>query len=325
MFRYKLTKNDSIEKSLFEIEALKIIFDSQKILPHIEENFRRESLLKSALYSARVEGNPSKINDLDNQEDLHKLEINNLVRAYKFIYSSKSPKKLSIFFIKKLHKIVMKNISSQAGSFRTEPWAIYNQAGVAIFIAPAHFRVPELMLELVDNIQKLKENEFVKSAIFQFLFEKIHPFPDGNGRVGRLLSTFLLRTSGYGFRGLIPIEEIVDNERDSYYEVLEPSTDLTKFVEFYLESFVKQAKNVLEKINNQGSSLDRIDLLLPRRKEIVKIIKDHPYCTADFLIRRFPKVNKKTLLYDLKKVVDEGFVNKIGKTRGVVYLANKQT
>jgi len=86
MFRYKLTKNDTIEKSLLEIEALKIIFDSQKILPHIEENFRRESLLKSALYSARVEGNPSKINDLDNQEDLHKLEINNLVRAYKFIY-----------------------------------------------------------------------------------------------------------------------------------------------------------------------------------------------------------------------------------------------
>jgi Fic family protein len=155
MFRYKLTKNDTIEKSLLEIEALKIIFDSQKILPHIEENFRRESLLKSALYSARVEGNPSKINDLDNQEDLHKLEINNLVRAYKFIYSSKSPKKLSILVIKKLHKIVMKNISNQAGLFRIEPWAIYNQAGIAIFLAPAHFRVPELMSELVDNIQKL--------------------------------------------------------------------------------------------------------------------------------------------------------------------------
>ena len=104
MIRYKLTKTELINKSLLEIEALKIIFDSQKLLPHIEENFRRESLLKSALYSARVEGNPSKINDLDNQEDLHKLEINNLVRAYKFIYSDKSPKKLSILFSKKLHK-----------------------------------------------------------------------------------------------------------------------------------------------------------------------------------------------------------------------------
>lgn len=323
MIRYKLTKTDLINKSLLEIEAFKIIFNSQKLLPHVEENFRRESFLKSALYSARVEGNPSKINDIDSQDKLHKLEIFNLVSAYKFIYSSKSPQKLSILFSKKLHKIVMKNISNQAGSFRTEPWAIYNQAGMVIFLAPAHFKVPELMSDLISDIQNLKENEFVRSAIFQFLFEKIHPFPDGNGRVGRLLSSFILNTSGYGFRGLIPIEEIVDNEREKYYDALEPSTDVTSFVEFYLEVFIKQAKNVLERINNYSNSFNKIDLLLPRRKEIINIIKDHPYCTADFLIRRFAKVNKKTLLYDLKKIVDGGFVNKIGKTRGVVYLANK--
>ena len=323
MIRYKLEKTDLINKSLLEIEALKIIFDSQKLLPHIEENFRRESLLKSALYSARVEGNPSKIDDLDNQEELHKLEIFNLVRAYKFIYSNKSPKNISVLLAKKLHKIVMKNISHQAGSFRTEPWAIYNQAGIAIFLAPAHFNVPELMSDLVDDIQSLKENEFIKSAIFQFLFEKIHPFPDGNGRVGRLISSFLLNTSGYGFRGLIPIEEIVDNERERYYEVLEPSSDVTGFVEFYLESFIKQAKNILEKINNYGNSFSKIDLLPLRRKEIINIIKDHPYCTFDFLARRFSKINQKTLHYDLKKLVNEGYVNKIGKTRGVVYLASK--
>lgn len=323
MIRYKFEKTDVINKYLLEIEALKIIFNSQKLLSHIEENFRRESLLKSALYSARVEGNPSKLKDLDNQEDLHKLEINNLVRAYKFIYSSKSPKKLSILLTRKLHRTVMKNISNQAGSFRTEPWAIYNQAGMAIFIAPAHFKVPELMIDLVNDIQELKESEFVKSAIFQFLFEKIHPFPDGNGRVGRLLSSFLLNISGYGFRGLIPIEEIVDNERESYCEALEPSTNVTGFVEFYLGAFVKQSKNVLEKINNYGGSFSKIDLLPPKRKEILNIIKDHPYCTFDFVARRFSKVNQKTLHYDLKKIVDDGHVNKIGKTRGVVYLANK--
>lgn len=323
MIRYKFERTDVINKYLIEIEALKIIFDSHKLLPHIEENFRRESLLKSALYSARVEGNPSKLNDIDSQEDLHKLEIFNLVRAYKFIFSNKSPKRISVLLAKRLHKIVMKNISNQAGSFRTEPWAIYNQSGMAIFLAPPHFKVPELILDLVNDIQELKESEFIKSAIFQFLFEKIHPFPDGNGRVGRLLSSFLLNTSGYGFKGLIPFEEIVDNKRESYYEVLEPSHDVTGFVEFYLESFIKQAKNVLEKINNSDGSFNKIDLLPLRRKEIINIIKDHPYCTFDLIARRFPKVNHKTLHYDLKKIVNEGFINKIGKTRGVVYLANE--
>lgn len=322
MIRYKLAKTDPINKLLVEIEAFKLVFDNQKLLPHIEENFRRESLLKSAVYSARVEGNPSKINDIDNQEVFHKLEISNLEKAYRFVFSKKVPKRLSVLLIKKLHKIVMKKMSDQAGAFRAEPWAIFNQAGIAIFLAPAHFKVPELIQELVDEINILKENAFIKSAIFQFLFEKIHPFPDGNGRVGRLISSFILNTYGYSFRGLIPVEEIVDNEKERYYRTLEPGCDVTEFVEFYLESFVKQAKEVLKAVTNSGVPT-ALDLLPPRRKEIVKIIKDHPYASFEFLSRRFAKVNPKTLHYDIKKLIDGGFISKIGKTNGVTYLARE--
>ena len=66
------------------------------------------------------------------------------------------------------------------------------------------------------------------------------------------------------------------------------------------------------------------DYLLPRRQEILKTIGDHPFCSFDFISRRFSAVNPKTLHYDLKKLQEEGFVIKLGKTRGVLYNTRKR-
>lgn len=63
------------------------------------------------------------------------------------------------------------------------------------------------------------------------------------------------------------------------------------------------------------------DYLLPRRREILGTIKDHPDCTFDLISRRFPLVNPKTLHYDLKQLQEKGFIIKAGKTRGVTYKA----
>src|SRR3989339_2065299 len=104
--RYKYTETDKIKNLLIEIEAVKIVFNNLKILPQVEENLRRESLLNSSVYSARVEGNPSLPVDFESSDYLHKLEINNLLSAYKFVYSSKCPNKLSIPLVRKFHKKV---------------------------------------------------------------------------------------------------------------------------------------------------------------------------------------------------------------------------
>jgi len=65
------------------------------------------------------------------------------------------------------------------------------------------------------------------------------------------------------------------------------------------------------------------DFLLPRRREILEIIKDHPYCSFDFISRRFLNVNPKTLHYDLKQLQEKGFLIKAGKTRGAKYKARE--
>ena len=128
--KYRYRETERIKNLLIEIEALKIVFGQLSPLPHIEENLRRESLLKSALFSARVEGNlltlekARLLNEKKKEKEIKKLELFNLLRAYRFINMGKVPSKLTLPFIFKMHKLIMKGISSNAGRFRLEPWAI---------------------------------------------------------------------------------------------------------------------------------------------------------------------------------------------------------
>lgn len=320
---WKYRTNKQIENLVTEIKALRIAFDLIKPLPHIEENLKRESILNSSLYSAKIEGNTLTINEIDigkNSKDRRKIEVNNLYSAYRLLENKNLPKKLTIKLIKKFHQIAMRNLSSQAGDFRQESWGIFNQAGMAVYLAPAHFKIPTLMKEYLKYLSILKYSTPEIAAIAQFAFEKIHPFADGNGRVGRLISAYILAQGNFKFRGLVAFEKAIDDQRNSYYQSLEPSLDATQFIDFFLSTLVNEAKKTLAKLGSIKEELPE-DRLLPRRKEILNIIKDHPNCSFDFVKRRFLKVNPKTLHYDLKKIIDQKFVFKLGVSRGVVYKA----
>jgi len=321
-YRYKLT--DKTQKLLLEAKALKMVFEKLPVFPHVEERLQRESLLKSSLFSARIEGNPLTLRQVEfsffseHRTVSAKLEIFNLLRAYKYVYSNKIPRRISLKFIKRLHQLTMDKISPDSGRLRQEAGAIFNQAGVVIYLAPAHFRLPGLMNEFVDKVNLLREEPVIKAGFYQYVFEKIHPFTDGNGRVGRLISAYILKTGGFSFRGLVSFEEYIDGRREAYYQALEPGVDASQFIEFFLESLVNQANLSLEKLKNQPLELPE-DALLPRRKEVLEIIKDHPICSFDFIARRFPAVNPKTLHYDLLQLQKEGFIRKVGKTKGSRY------
>lgn len=318
MISYHFTKSIDIEKYLLELEAIKINFENLKSIPELEEKIRRDSRLKSALYSARIEGNPLHPSQIieNESDDIYQVEVKNLHKAYNYIYQSESNKPLSIELIKDLHQKTMQNLSNMAGKFRQEPWAIFDQSGNAIHLAPPYFKVPELIQEYINYINNLSDHPIIVSAISQFIFEKIHPFADGNGRAGRLISAYILKQKNYHLRGLIHFEEYTDNHRQAYYYALEPSADMTEFIEYFLKSLATTAKNILKQLQQPQST----ESCLPfRRQEILNIITDHPNCSFDFLQRRFATVNPKTLHYDIKKLIDLNLVSKVGATRGALY------
>ena len=327
MINYTYRKTKKIKKLLQKLEILKQVVELLPNLPHIEENLRRKAFLKSSLFSAKIEGNKLNFEDIRNlgknkPKSLAKIEVFNIFQAVNWLFSKRAPKRLSLSFILKLHSFVLNGISSRAGKLRRESSAIFNQAGVAVYVTPPANEIKKLLLQLIKLASQSKDPAPINSAICHFAFEKIHPFIDGNGRVGRLFSAFILIKSGYGYKGFASLEEYLEKNRQAYYDFLQVNRkDITKFIEFYLEALVIQVEKGIKKYKTSKREKPK-DRLLPRRKEMLEIIKDHKMVSFDFIKRRFLAVPESTLHYDLRQLMKKGFIKKLGATRGVVYKIN---
>ncbi len=216
----------------------------------------------------------------------------------------------------------MKNIlaGGYLGRFRKGQEGIFDQVGNLVYQAPPPLQVPKLMTNLVDYINNQTESLLpIRAILSHFILERIHPFEDGNGRVGRLLQMAVLATGGYAMKALVVVEAEIDKNRPLYYHAIEHFTgDATEFVELMMEFLVVASEKAKNKVIS-GQRYSREDLLAPRRREILDIIRDHKTVSLDFLSRRFLKIDQRLLRYDLKALMNEGYVSKIGKTRGALY------
>lgn len=163
------------------------------------------------------------------------------------------------------HKILMNKTLTSAGSFRTV------NVQVGEHIAPQANRVNDLMAQLFNWLEDSDEHMLLKSCIFHYEFEFIHPFSDGNGRIGRLWQSVILNTYNPLF-SLLPTESIVRDYQEDYYKALENSTNMgesTLFVEFMLEMILKSIKSTLK--SNQQSNLKSDQKILNIMKKNSKI------------------------------------------------------
>lgn len=321
--RYILTPK--ISQLLQQIEAAKEVINSITIPPEIEANIRRQSTLKSSLFSARIEGNTLNLEDLQKEpsKSQRRQEVFNILKALNWVNSKKfgnfTKQDILILHKKVLEGLIEKN---NLGKFRTEVGAIFNQAGIAVYLPPRPSQILSLIERLVGFINSTYEQFIpIKASLAHYTFEKIHPFLDGNGRVGRLILQAVLQKGDYGMKGLLAIEEYLDNHRSEYYAALEiMDKDVTEYLEFMLEAISQAANQVKEEILNR-KNIDIENLLLPRRAEILKIIQDQSLVNFDTIRRRFLSVNERTLRYDLKYLLDRNLIKKLGSTKGVYYQA----
>lgn len=305
-----------------QIEAERLHFSVLNLPKELKENIQRMSLLKSSLFSARIEGNPLRISDFEfgvEAEEEKKKEIFNILEGISFI-DKNTESGVSINLILRLHALVLKNIAPDAGSFRKEISAIFNQAGVAVYMPPPPSGILKLLDELLIYINSDKEKfPLIIAFVAHLMFEKIHPFLDGNGRVGRLLISAILKSKGWGFTFAVPFEEYLDEHKDDYYYYLDIGLKNTNdYLEFMLEAFYKQIKKIKDYISEELSK-EKNPFLPPRQEEILNIIKDQVVASFDMIRRRFIQVPERTLRYDLKKLLDRKLIEKSGETRGRYY------
>ena len=154
----------------------------------------------------------------------------------------------------KVHKLMMGGLVDGAGALRTGQVGVFNGAGEAIHIGPPAAQVPKLMKDLFKWLNESGAHPLVKSCVFHYEFEFIHPFQDGNGRTGRYWHTAILGKWRSAFYAA-PIANIVWENQNGYYLAIRRSTLLGNsepFIDFMLERILQAIKGKGEELKNVG-------------------------------------------------------------------------
>jgi Fic family protein len=313
--------NNEILELISKIEANLYFLSSLKLNPKLSKKIIRMNVLKSSLYSARIEGNPLELDDLKTKGKIKtKDEVFNIVKAIEYI--QKKVKKDFLIdknFIFDLHSLIMTGKIGFTKNFRKEMGAIFNQSGEVIYLSPPPTKIKDYIDRLIHYINEEEQNPFINAFISHLIFEKIHPFLDGNGRVGRLLILAIILSKKGSDYFFVPFEKELENERESYYYYLDVGLKNTnEYLIFMLKMFLKSVEELKITIENENK---KTIFLPPRQEEIYLIIKDHRLVSFDQIRRRFLKVPERTLRYDLKKLAEKGLIIKVGKTKGSYYRA----
>ncbi len=301
-------------------KILTFVSDISEILTEIKHTkksiitpkLRKKNMVRSITGSLQIEGNSFSEEQvtavIDGKRVLGTLqevsEVEGAIKAYKHLDDYDYKKSDDLLYA---HKLMMSGLITNAGDFRSGNIGVYGKEGVS-HVAPPPYRVPELMGNLFDWLAHTDEHKLIVSCIFHYEFEFIHPFSDGNGRIGRLWQTTILKSYKELFE-FLPIESLVQKNQQRYYAALEEAGSVgesTPFVEFMLEIIFKALKEFAK--SDQKSSLKS-------DQKILALLKKNSTITIK-------ELSEKTALSEsgvkrvLKKLKDGGVVKRIGGLKG---------
>ncbi len=212
------------------------------------------------------------------------------------------------------HKMLMGEILTKAGSFRTSNVGVGGEEGV-VHVAPPYDRVPELMGYLFDWLATTDIHPLIKSSVFHYELEFIHPFEDGNGRIGRLWQSLILYDWKPIFSAL-PIESVIKESQQGYYEALETAGsagESTPFVAFMLQSILRSCKEELAIKRDVPINVPK-NVPINRHKKIISLMQKNSAITIEQLANAC-EVSDKTIKRDIAKLKKEGKIERVGSLK----------
>ena len=175
------------------------------------------------------------------------------------------------------HSIMTRGLVDESGVFRSKPVGVVDQEGHVLHFGTLPQYVPDLVMELLDWVKSSDVHMLIRSCVFHYEFELIHPFADGNGRVGRLWHTLLLSKWNPAFAWL-PVESIIHNRQQEYYESINASNaagESTVFIEFMLSAI---KASLIGAINTSDEMSDGpMDKAAMRWTQIEKFLETHEF------------------------------------------------
>lgn len=292
-------------------------------------HLRKVNRIKTVHSSLAIEGNKlteGQVRDIIDGKQVvapirEILEVKNAIRTYE-LYAQLNP--FDVNDLLKAHGVMMEALIDDAGKFRHTGVGVFSEQG-CIHMAPPPDRVPFLMDDLFEWLNRSKDHLLIRSCVFHYEFEFIHPFADGNGRMGRLWQSLILGKLHPMFEHL-PVENMVYTNQDSYYNAIAESSrlgDSRSFIDFMLREILKSLQS------HQGTEIEDVadnvadnvaDKLTERQRLIISFIKENRILNVaekvntKYLSEKL-NVNRKTIQRDLNVLVKSGLVTWIGSDR----------
>jgi len=285
-----LSKVSSISEKLGEVNA--------NYLSKPSPQLRKQNRIKTIHSSLRIEGNTLTEEQvtalLDNKRVLGpKKDIQEVLNAIK-VYDQ-----LSIFdpysresFLS-AHELLMGGLIEQLGRFRNQSVGIVHGKEIA-HVAPPAVNVPFLMKDLFGYLKNDEDLILIKSCVFHYEMEFIHPFLDGNGRMGRLWQTVILSKANQVFEYL-PLETLIIQTQAEYYKALaisDKAGESTAFIEYMLKLIEDSLIELLDYNNKILTDTERIEYFISlnkgefSRKDYMNVFKDISSATASRDIKK---------------------------------------
>lgn len=175
------------------------------------------------------------------------------------------------------HGIMTRGLVDESGMFRTRPVGVVDQEGHVLHFGTLPQYVPDLVMELLDWVKSSDVHMLIRSCVFHYEFELIHPFADGNGRVGRLWHTLLLSKWNPAFVWL-PVESMIHARQPEYYAAINASNDAgesTVFIEFVLSAIKASLRDAINASDEMSDA--PMDKATTRWKQIEKFLETHEF------------------------------------------------
>lgn len=262
----------------------------------IENNSLTIEQITAIIDGKRVLGSPNEIQ-----------EVKNAVQTYELLLKLNPYEEKDLL---KAHSLMMQDLVSNNGKYRNEGVGIFDGNQV-VHLAPPADRVPLLMADLFNWLKTSDVHPLIKSCVFHYEFEFIHPFQDGNGRMGRLWQTVILKEWKEVF-AWIPVETLIKENQSEYYNALnfsDKEADSSSFIEFILSLLLKTIEEIIE--TEKKVTVKVSVKVTVNQQKILDVIKENPFVTQEELAQIIG-LSRKSIIQNMKKLQENGLLKRVG-------------
>jgi Fic family protein len=347
MYQPKFQLTLKMLSTLGTIERLYGSLHAEKLIPSLTMRLFQENQILATHYSTSIEGNPLSPQDVTNvilDDKIPTTKSEKEVKNYFEILTrisnlARQNVPITVELTEKLHAQLMDGLEEKSKwGLRDGGVFVGHKEGDQVVVKhnpPFHTKkeIVNALNELYDWLKDEKEiHPLLKAGIFHHQFAYIHPFFDGNGRIGRVLTTYYLQLQKYEVAKYFVLDDYYDVDRHLYSDTLHTadSGDKTAWLEYFLEGIANSLEAALARISDlRAQKLDDVTgekrvLVTAREEEALQILIEKKAIKSDDLEKAF-NVSRQQAHFLLSSLVKKGLVEKFGKTKSSYYKLSQKT